>query len=130
MIHPSPVATNGRDSTGKFVKGNACGKGNPYGRQVNEIRRTLLAAVSDDDLVQIARTLVERAKGGDVAAAKEILDRLIGRPKQSMAIEASISEERPVVLDKARWESTIAAAHPKELTNTIKQSELIHHDQE
>jgi hypothetical protein len=44
----------------------------------------MLEAVTDDDLRDIIRTLVEQAKGGNVPAAREVLDRLLGKPVQAV----------------------------------------------
>ena len=43
--------------------------------------------MSDEDLIQIAQSLVEKAKSGDVAAAKELLDRCLGKSKATLAVE-------------------------------------------
>ena len=86
-IAPSPNGTVGRDSSGRFTKGNPGGPGNPYARRVADLRNVLMEAVTDDDLYDIARTLVERGKAGDVMAAREVLDRLMGKPKSTLAIE-------------------------------------------
>lgn len=47
----------------------------------------LLEAVTDDDLYDLARTLVERGKSGDVMAAREILDRMLGKSKATVMLE-------------------------------------------
>ena len=85
---PSPNGGNGRDATtGRFVKGWRGGPGNPHARRVADFRNVLMEAVSDEDLYDIARTLVERGKSGDVSAARELFDRLMGKSKASLAIE-------------------------------------------
>jgi hypothetical protein len=84
---PSPNGTVGRDSSGRFTRDNPGGPGNPYARRVSDFRNVLLEAVSDDDLYDIARTLFERGKAGDVMACRELLDRLMGKAKATLAIE-------------------------------------------
>ena len=86
---PSPNGLNGRDSSGKFTKGNVGGPGNPHARRVADIRKTLMSAVSDEDLVEIAQTLVVKAKGGDVYAARELLDRMMGKANATVAVETA-----------------------------------------
>lgn len=79
---PSPNGSNGssgRDSGGKFTKGNAGGPGNPHAQRVSQIRSVLLDAVSDNDIKAIVKALVAQAKEGDVKAAAELFNRLIGR---------------------------------------------------
>jgi len=72
-------STNGRNTNGRFVKGNPGGPGNPNARRVAHFRQVLMEAVSDEDLHDLARTLIKKGKGGDVAAIREVLDRLMGR---------------------------------------------------
>ena len=74
------AASSGRDANGRFVKGNAGGPGNPFGRQVAALRQALLDAVTPEDIDAIALTLIEFAKGGDVQAAKLLLAYAIGKP--------------------------------------------------
>jgi hypothetical protein len=78
MSEPSPNGGNGRKPDGKFAKGNAGGPGNPNARRVGQIRQKLLAAVTDDALEQIMRTLVEQAKAGVGWAVALLLKYLIG----------------------------------------------------
>ncbi len=84
---PSPNGSNGRGAGGRFTKGNPGGPGNPHARHVAKIRSVLMSAVSDDDLVQMVRALVEKAKAGDVMDAREVLDRLLGKAKVAVAVE-------------------------------------------
>lgn len=76
MASPSP---NGRTACGQFAKGNAGGPGNPHARRVAALREVLLAAVTEADIRAVAKALVARAKAGEVAAARELLDRLLGK---------------------------------------------------
>ena len=65
---PSANGSNGRDSRGRFTVGNAGGPGNPYGRKTAQIRSALMRAVKIQDIREIVRALIDRAKGGDVVA--------------------------------------------------------------
>src|SRR5262245_35123958 len=67
---PSPNGADGRDSRGRFAKGNRGGPGNPFARRVARLRTLLLEIVSEDDLRRILRKLVELAGAGDLAAAR------------------------------------------------------------
>ena len=71
-----------RDSNGRFTKGNPGGPGNPYARQVARLRRLILQCVTDADLKAIIRALVQKAREGDVAAAREVLMRVVGKPPE------------------------------------------------
>ena len=78
---PSPNGANGgRDTRGRFGKGNPGGPGNPNAKKVAELRSTLLGAVSAADMRAVVKKLVGLAKGGDVTAAKVVLERLLGPP--------------------------------------------------
>ncbi len=74
-------------ATGRFVAGNPGGPGNPYAARVGELRSALLSAVSPGDLAAIAKQLVAAAKGGDVAAAKVVFERVLGRPLEADILE-------------------------------------------
>jgi len=87
---------NGRGPDGRFAKGNPGGPGNPHARRIGEIRARLLAAVTDEDLESIIRTLIEKAKAGEPWAVKELLSRLIG--------DALISEPDP----EPNWSELLA----------------------
>lgn len=73
-----------READGKFVPGhNAPGPGNPRAATVGEYRKALNEAVSAEDVKEIARMLVRKAKAGDLEAAKVILERTCGKVAQS-----------------------------------------------
>ena len=74
--HPQPE----RDEHGQFRKGNRGGPGNPFARQIARLRKALLDAVSEADLVEVIEMLRRKAKEGDVAAAKLLLSYSIGKP--------------------------------------------------
>jgi hypothetical protein len=69
----------GRDARGRFAAGNAGGPGNPHAAAVAKMRAAMLAAITDDDIREVVRMLVDRAKRGNIQAARELLDRCCGR---------------------------------------------------
>lgn len=85
----------GRGAGGRFAAGNTGGPGNPHGRQIAAMRRAFAGAVTDHDLEAIAIALVKKAKTGDVTAAREILNRLVGD------IGGAEIEERLAALERA-----------------------------
>ncbi|MCI0655618.1 MAG: hypothetical protein L0170_00925 [Acidobacteria bacterium] len=87
MIEPSTNGLNGRDSSGRFLPGNAGGPGNPYAKRIAALRTAMLEAVSEDDMRAILERLVDLAKSGSVPAAKEMLDRCLGRTVEADLIE-------------------------------------------
>ena len=70
-VRPFPQEQEDRDTRGRFAPGNQTG--NAIGRQMVGLRKALLDSVTAEDIAAITRTLIERAKGGDVAAAEIIL---------------------------------------------------------
>lgn len=70
-----------RDARGRLLPGHRLpGPGNPRRKRVAELRRAIEAALAPGDYVAIVRKLVELALEGDVVAAKEVLDRGLGKP--------------------------------------------------
>ena len=59
---PSPNGPNGRDTQGRFTKGNPGGPGNPYALQAGRLRSAMLKAVTEDDIRAVVAKLVELAK--------------------------------------------------------------------
>lgn len=80
-----PPSENGLEAgerdpvTGRFLPGNKGGPGAPFLDRVARFRRVLVEAVTDEDVEEIARTLVKLSKGGDLAAIKVLLPYLIGK---------------------------------------------------
>lgn len=79
--------SNGRDPNGRFTSGNPGGPGNPHAGQVSKLRAAILAAVDEGDIEAIIAQLVCKAREGDLAAAREVLDRTIGKAAQSDLLE-------------------------------------------
>jgi hypothetical protein len=74
------TSTPGREANGRFARGNPGGPGNPFARRTAAARKAFCDAVSHEDLVEIARAMKAKAKGGDVAAAKLVLAYAVGKP--------------------------------------------------
>ena len=87
MVKPTPNGPNGRDERGRFAPGNVGGPGNPHAKQVGKLRSAMLAAVSDKEMKAVVKKLVELAKCGNVPAAREVLDRCLGRPVEADLLE-------------------------------------------
>jgi hypothetical protein len=92
---PSTNGGNGRDGRGRFTAGNRGGPGNPFARQTAALRRAFLAVVTPEHIEAIARMLLERALGGDLAAVKLLLLYVIGRPAEAAD---------PDTLDVQEWQ--------------------------
>lgn len=91
------VADHGR------VVGDARRTGNPIGRHAQRLRAALMRAVTPSDIEKIAKTLKRAAIDGDVGAAKEILDRLIGKPSQPVEMDVNGNIQAvTIVMDAVR----------------------------
>lgn len=101
---PSTNGANGRDTKGQFAKGNSGGPGNPHARQVARIRSQLLSMVSEDDLREVLQALIKRARTGDVAAAHELLNRLVGKPATGIDPRQEDWSERRMKLAESGFE--------------------------
>ena len=76
-----PQLNVGRDVHGRFTKANPGGPGNPFARRVAALRKALLDSVSEQDMVEMVEVLKQKARGGDVAAIKLILQYCVGKPE-------------------------------------------------
>jgi hypothetical protein len=74
----------GRDARGRFTAGNKYGPGNPFARQTAELRKALLEVVTPEEMRQVAFTLLLRAKTGNLAAIKLLLQYVIGKPAEGV----------------------------------------------
>lgn len=76
-----------RDNTGRFLPGNSAGRGNPHAAKVARLRAALLDAVKPSDMLAIIKSMIDKAKAGDIQAAKIILERTLGQPLQADILE-------------------------------------------
>jgi hypothetical protein len=67
-----------RDTKGRFAKGNRGGPGNPFGCQIAYLRKSLVDAVKAEDFAAIAVALLNKAREGDVAAARLLFQYVLG----------------------------------------------------
>ncbi|QNN24084.1 hypothetical protein HED60_18015 [Planctomycetales bacterium ZRK34] len=93
-------SNGGRDASGRFTRGNPGGPGNPYIRQVAALRAAVLEAVDAESLAAIVHALVEKAKAGDVVAAREIFDRCLGKPKQTLDLDVDVGPKAEKCIDE------------------------------
>src|SRR5262245_43562264 len=78
---------NGRSEGGRFGAGNSFAKGNPLNQRVQKLRCALLRSLTSKDVRDVAAALLKKARKGDVQAAKELFDRALGKPRQSIELE-------------------------------------------
>jgi hypothetical protein len=96
-----PLPESGRGPKGQFAKSNRGCPGNPFARQVAAMRQEFLKAVTSEDMAGIVRALIEKAKEGDVAAAKLVLQYTLGKPA------GTVDPDR---LDETEWQQWLREA--------------------
>jgi hypothetical protein len=116
----------GRGPGRAFAKGNPGGPGNPFAKQVNALRSRLYAAVTEEDLTEVVQALITKAKEGNIPAAKELLDRLLGRPPQ--AIELSGAEESITLADLQLVVWDVLSGHPELKAKLAEKLRALHAD--
>src|SRR5262245_29892838 len=87
----------GRDTAGRFVKGRwKGGPGNPFNRQIAQLRKALVGAVTEDDMKRLANSLLDQATAGNMDAARLLLSYLLGQPPEQTVHpdEVDIDEDR------------------------------------
>jgi hypothetical protein len=81
---PGATAATGRDSQGRFTKGNPGGPGNPFYRRQAHLKRVLLEAITDEDVRSVVQVLLGLARGGDLVAIKLYLQYAAGKPAREI----------------------------------------------
>ncbi len=95
---PSSKGADGRDSdTGQFVKGWKGGPGNPHASHVQRIRALIFEATTDEQFKKVWNKLKSAAENGKPWAIKEYLDRVIGKPHQSVEVTGDMRQTFEVV---------------------------------
>jgi hypothetical protein len=111
-ITSEPTTSNsGRESDGRFAKGNKFGPGNPFARKVAAFRAALMEAVTEQDIKDIAAKLRDDAKAGDKAAVKLLFQYVIGKPQPAVD---------PDSLDVQEMRGYMAAAFPPEVLEEMQ----------
>ncbi len=118
--------TRNQRPDGKFAEGNKIGNrfkpgesGNPAGRPKSitlseAYRRQLAQPVPKDPggrtyAEVIAELMCKRATQGDVAAAKEVADRVEGRPRQALDVDMNVRDWREMARTAGIQEAEVVA---------------------
>lgn len=59
-----------RNTAGRFVAGNKCGKGNPLGRRMSYLRGVFLNSVTELEVQAVKKAIYDAAVAGDTAAQR------------------------------------------------------------
>jgi hypothetical protein len=121
---PNPVS-NGREPNGRFTTGNGFSRGNPLSRRVNRLRAELLRAVTPQDVRDVVQVLLAKAKGGDVAAARELLNRALGKPVAPVELSGPDGERLGTGLSLADVQLAIVEALADEPGARVKVAQAL-----
>lgn len=90
-LHPNnPQMEMGADGRWKFRKGNALGTGRVRGKKYSvssRLRTVMECAVTEQDVMDIMDKMVDMAKRGNISAAREVFDRVIGKADESAVLQ-------------------------------------------
>lgn len=105
---------NGRDKAGRFKPGHSLpGPGNPHLKHAGALQKAVREAVTADELKTVMQKLRDLAGTGDVAAARLLIERCIGKPidePRPFAIELPELTDAKGVADAMRCVAAAAAA--------------------
>ena len=74
-----------RDSRGRFTAGNRAAIG--HGTRSRDNLFTFRGCITDDDIIDLAKMLLEKAKAGDMTAMKLLLTYCLPQPAVLLAVE-------------------------------------------
>ncbi len=103
--HPETIGDSGDHdaATGRFVVGNKASVGhrNPNARQAAALRSAILLATTPESIATTMTKLFALAQSGNVDAARLVLDRAIGKPRQESPDPPGAEFELPPVRTSA-----------------------------
>ena len=76
---PSCDGGDGRTEKGRFAPGNKYSRGNPLGAKASMFRAAMFECVTREEMQSVIRAVLLEAQNGSIPAAKELLDRLVGK---------------------------------------------------
>jgi hypothetical protein len=103
---PNGKKTSGRDKRGRFAPGNPGGPGNPLAKRANQVRSLVLSQITREDIRAVVRKLLKKARAGNMAAIREVLDRCVGKSitfAELREVENDIAECKVL---RMPWEET------------------------
>jgi hypothetical protein len=105
------ASPDARQPNGQFARGNKGGPGNPYARHAAAFRDLLIKCVTAEDFVAVAVAVIEKAKAGDVPAARLVFQYTVGKP---------LSSADPDRLDADELRAFRANAAPKNIDDQLQ----------
>ncbi|MBK8099854.1 MAG: hypothetical protein IPK26_22360 [Planctomycetes bacterium] len=96
---PIQTAENGRDTAGRFAKGNSGGPGRPRRPDLFTVVADRAAAEGVDldvELWQVCQSLIAQAKGGNVQAARLLFSHMCGDPVSKSDVSLTVETGVPM----------------------------------
>ncbi len=107
---------------GCFTKGNKVAKGHkdPQAEMKKDFSQWFKQATTQQDILDVHKTLLDMAKNGSVKAAKEFLDRCMGKAPQSVNIEGNLDLRLKTVLGiiSGNTKGILPTDDPRDSSNT------------
>ena len=69
-----------RDNRGRFTIGNSGGPGNPHAGQTQKLKSIMLNRLTEVEMEAITDALIEKAKAGNIQAARILFSYCLGKP--------------------------------------------------
>lgn len=86
-----PPARSERDALGRLLPGHGVkSPGNPHARRIKEYDDAIRAAVTPEELCAVVVKIKKLAMAGDMDAARELLNRMVGKAKPADSSLAGI----------------------------------------
>ena len=96
---PIHSAASDRDGAGRFLPGHSVkSPGNPRLRRLGALQGAVATAITPEELTSVVQRLRDQALEGDTQAARLLLERCLGRPREE---HHTINVELPEVTDAA-----------------------------
>jgi hypothetical protein len=111
-VAETTAPTSNHDASGRFVRGNRGGPGNPLGGRIGEMRQIIVDALTNDAVRKLADAMIERAQDGNVAAARLLLQYALGRPAAAADLERFDCDDRRQPPAPAKATEPIASCAP------------------
>lgn len=85
-----------KDSRGRFLPGNkaAVGRKRKYA-DIDKLRKAIMAAVNEEDIIAITRKLIMMARKGDIRAADLLFNRVLGRVPVNILMNEGMDDSGP-----------------------------------
>jgi hypothetical protein len=86
-------AMSDRNANGTFRTGHRLSHGNPFSKQLCEMRSLLYARVTPEEFHAILDRMIALAQDGNVPAAKLLIEHLCGKPVQAVQVSGADGEK-------------------------------------